>query len=169
VAYLMHRNDEAESRIRQTLELDPNYPQAHFRLGLVQIQQRRYPEAIASIKRSIDLGVFYPQGAAGLAFAYGVSGDRAAAMRIVEDLQQRRSAGELVPPYATAVAYAGLGDVTRGLEWLNRGIDERDIYIPENFFDRQLDPLRKDPRFQAVLVRMDLARPRPDSAGAPAP
>jgi eukaryotic-like serine/threonine-protein kinase len=169
VAYLMHRNDEAESRIRQTLELDPNYPQAHLRLGLVQIQQRRYPEAIASIKRSIDLGVFYPQGAAALAFAYGVSGDRAAAMRIVEDLQRRRSAGELVPPYATAVAYAGLGDVTRGLEWLNRGIDERDIYIPENFFDPQLDPLRKDPRFQAVLARMDLARPRPDSVGAPAP
>ncbi len=37
--------------------LDPNYAQAHFRLGLVQIQQRRYPEAIASLQRSIDLGV----------------------------------------------------------------------------------------------------------------
>jgi TolB-like protein len=158
VSYLMHRNDEAATHIRQTLDLDPNYAQAHFRLGLVQIQQRRFPEAIASFQRAIDLGVFYPQGAEGLAYAYAVSGDRGAAMKIVNDLE-RRSAHELVPPVAIAVAYAGLGDVTQGIRWLNRGIDEHDIYIPENFFDPLLDPLRKDPRFEAVLQRMDLARP----------
>jgi eukaryotic-like serine/threonine-protein kinase len=155
VSYLMHRNDEAAARIRQTLELDPNYAQAHFRLGLVQIQQRRYPDAIASFKRAIDLGVFYPQAAAGLAFAYGVSGDRGAAMRIVNDLK-RRSATELIPPFAIAAAYAGLGDATRGIEWLNRGIDQRDIYIPENFFEPLLDPLRSDPRFERVMTRMGL-------------
>jgi len=54
------------------------------------------------------------------------------------------------------MAYAGLGDATRGIEWLNRGIDQRDIYIPENFFDPLLDPLRKDPRFRRVLTRMGL-------------
>ena len=154
-SYLMHRNDEAAAHIRQTLELDPNYAQGHFRLGLVQIQQHHYPEAIASLKRAIDLGAFYPQAAAGLAFAYAVSGDREAAMRIVNDLK-RRSARELVPPVHIAMAYAGLGDATRGIEWLNRGIDQRDIYIPENFFDPLLDPLRKDPRFRRVLTRMGL-------------
>jgi hypothetical protein len=46
----------------------------HLRLGFVEIQQRRYPEAIASIKRAIDLGVFYPYAAGGLAFAYAASG-----------------------------------------------------------------------------------------------
>jgi tetratricopeptide (TPR) repeat protein len=158
VSYLMRRNDEAAAHIRQTLELDPNYAQAHLRLGLVRIQQRRYPEAIASIQRSIDLGVFYPHAAAGLAFAYARSGNRDAAMRIVNDLK-RRSARELVPPVAIAVAYAGLGDATRGIEWLNRGIDQRDIYIPENFFEPLLDPLRSDPRFEQVSARMGLERP----------
>ena len=162
VSYLMHRNDEAEARVRQALALNPNYSQAHFRLGLVQIQQRRYPEAIASFKRSLDLGVFYPLGASGLAFAYGVSGNRAGAMEIVNDLK-RRSGRELVPPVSIAIAYAGLDDATRGLEWLNRGIDERDIYIPENFFQPLLDPLRKDPRFQQVLKRMGLEWTRADS------
>jgi eukaryotic-like serine/threonine-protein kinase len=157
VSYLMHRNDEAAARIRQTLELDPNYAQAHFRLGLVQIQQRRYPEAIASFKRAIDLGVYYPQAAAGLAFAYAVSGDRRAAMGVVDDLK-RRSARELVPPVAIASAYAGLGDATRGIEWLNRGIDQKDIYIPENFSEPLLDPLRSDPRFAQVLARMGIKR-----------
>jgi len=155
VSYLMHQNDEAAAHIRQALELDPNYAQGHLRLGLVQIQQRRYPEAIASLQRAIDLGTFYPYAAAGLAFAYAVSGNRGAAMSIVDDLK-RRSARELVPPWAIAVAYAGLGDATRGIEWLNRGIGQRDIYIPENFFEPLLDPLRRDPSFEQVLTRMGL-------------
>jgi serine/threonine protein kinase/tetratricopeptide (TPR) repeat protein len=155
VSYLMHRNDEAEAHIHQVLELDPNYAQAHFRLGLVRIQQHRYPEAITSFKRAIELGAFYPQSAAALGFAYGVSGDREAAMKIVNDLKQR-SARELVPPVHIATAYAGLGDLTRAFEWLNRGIDEKDIYIPENFSEPLLDPLRKDPRFAQVLTRMGL-------------
>jgi serine/threonine protein kinase/tetratricopeptide (TPR) repeat protein len=165
VSYLMHRSDEAEAHIRQALELDPNYAQAHWRLGLVQIQQRRYPEAIASIQRAIDLGVFYPYAAAGLAFAYAVSGDRGAAMRTVNDLK-RRSDRELIPPFSIAAGYAGLGDATRGIEWLNRGIDQHDIYIPENFSEPLLDPLRKDPRFEEVLTRMGLERSLRDSSAA---
>jgi serine/threonine-protein kinase len=160
VYYLMHQNDEAEARIRQALALDPNYAQAHVRLGFVQIQQRRYSEAIASLKRAIDLGVFYPYGASALAYAYAASGDRAAARGVIDDLK-RRSARELVPPVHIAIAYGGLGDVTQGIAWLNRGIDQHDIYIPENFFEPLLDPLRSDPRFARVLTRMGLEGSRP--------
>ena len=168
VSYLMRRNDEAEARMRQVLALDPNYAQAHWRLGLVQIQQRRYPEAIASLKRAIDLGVFYPLAAAALATADAKAGDRAAATAILNDLR-RRSATELVPPVHIAIVYAALADTTRAFEWLNRGIDEKDIYIPENFFDPILDPLRSDPRFAQVLTRMGLEPPPRDSAPAAVP
>ena len=58
----------------RSLELDPNYAQAHFRLGLVLIQQRRYPEAIAEFQRPLDLGMFFRRAAQGLAFAYAASG-----------------------------------------------------------------------------------------------
>ncbi|HET7599640.1 MAG TPA: protein kinase [Gemmatimonadales bacterium] len=165
VSYLMHRTDEAETRIRETLALDSNFAQAHFRVGLVQIQQGRYPAAIASLKRAIELGAFYPQSAAALAVAYAESGDRKAAMAILEDLK-RRAAGELVPPVHVATVYAGLGDLTHGFEWLNRAIDEKDIYIPENFFEPLLDPLRKDPRFREVWRRMGIVPPSSDSSRA---
>jgi tetratricopeptide (TPR) repeat protein len=158
-SYLMRRSEEAEARIRQTLALDPNYAQARYRLGLVEIQQHRYAEAIASFKRAIDLGVFYPQGASGLAAAHAASGDRPAALRILDDLKQR-SAKELVPPFFIAEVYACLGDATQGLIWLNRAIDQKDIYVPENFFDPLLDPLRKDARFAPVLARMGLSKPK---------
>ncbi|MGH7594405.1 MAG: tetratricopeptide repeat protein [Gemmatimonadales bacterium] len=154
VSYLMHRSDEAEAHIREVLDLDPNFAQAHYRLGLAELQQHRYPEAIASLKRSIDLGSFFPQSAAALACALAASGNRREATKIVSDLERRRLAGELVPPMSMAEAYAGQGNITKGFEWLNRGIDEHDIYIPENFFEPLLDPLRKDPRFAQVLTRM---------------
>jgi serine/threonine-protein kinase len=154
VSYLMHRSDEAESRIRLALDLNPNYAQAHWRLGLVQIQQRKYPEAIASIQRSIDLGVFQPYAAGGLMTAYAKSGDRAAATKVLEDLERRLSE-EYVPPVSIAIGYGALGDTIKGLKWLNRAIDEQDIYIPENFFEPLLDPLRNDPQ---ILRRMGLSR-----------
>jgi serine/threonine-protein kinase len=155
VYYLMRQNDEAAAQIGQALALDPNYAQAHVRLGFVQIQQRQYPEAIASLKRGIDLGAFYPYAASGLAYAYAASGDRRAAMTILDELK-RRSAHELVPPIHIAIAYGALGDVTQGIAWLNRGIDQHDLYIPENFFEPLLDPLRRDPRFKEVSTRMGL-------------
>ena len=156
IAYLMHRSDEAEARIRQVLALDPNYAQAHLRLGLVRIQQRRYQEAIVSLERAVDLGVFYPHAAAGLALAHAGAGDRPGARKIVQDLERRRSAGELVPPVMIAAGYGALGDATRGLEWFDRGIAERDTYIPENLFEPFLDPLRSDPGFERIVRRMGL-------------
>jgi tetratricopeptide (TPR) repeat protein len=156
-AYLMHRYAEAEADIRQTLALDPNYAQAHVKLGMIEIQQHRYPEAIASIKRSIDLGMFYPYAAAALAQAYGGAGDRAAAAGVIDDLK-RRAGREYVPPVHIAIAYAGVGDLPTAVDWLTRGVDQHDIYIPENFFEPLLDPLRADPRYPQLVRRMGLGR-----------
>src|SRR5260370_12767371 len=159
VYYLMHQTDSAEAHIRQTLALNPNYAQGHWRLGLVQIQRGRYAEAIGSIQRAIDLGVFQPHAAGGLACAQAMAGHREVAFAIVNDLK-RRASRELIPPFDIAAAYAGLGDPTQGIAWLNRGIDEKDVYIPENFFEPLLDPLRSDSRFSDILKRMGL-KPAP--------
>jgi TolB-like protein/Tfp pilus assembly protein PilF len=157
VYYLMHRNEEAVEQVRGTLALDQNYGHGHFLLGLAQLQQGHHAAAIASLRQALEFGGFYPHVAAALVFAYAVSGDRAAAKRLLEELRVR-STGEYVPPFAFAVSFAGLGDTTRAIEWLHRGIDERDIFMPENFFDPLLDPLRGDPRFTRVVQRMGLAR-----------
>ena len=68
--------------------------------------------------------------------------------------------GELVPAVTIAVTYGALGDRSRGIEWLHRAIDEKDIFVPENFSDHWLEPLRGDPRFAEVEQRLGL-RPQP--------
>jgi serine/threonine-protein kinase len=156
VAYLRHRNDVAEARMREVIALDPNYAQVHLRLAYVLVQQRRFDEALAEMRRALALGAFYPHAAPGLAHAHAGAGRRDSALAVVRDLLARREAGEYIPSVFVAAAYAAVGDTTRAFEWLNRGIDERDIYIPENFFEPFLDPLRGDPRYGRVLERMGL-------------
>ena len=153
--YLMHRYDEAEKRIKETLDLDPNYADALHQLGLVHVQQRRLAEGIAEMRRSVELGGFQEDLAGGLANAYGVSGDRASFDKIVADLE-KRIADRSFGPFPLAMAYTGLGDTTRALDYLNRAIDVKDIFLPEDFFDPQLDPLRRDPRFRKIEKRMGL-------------
>jgi TolB-like protein/Tfp pilus assembly protein PilF len=151
--YLMHRYDEAEKRLKETLDLDPNYPHALYILGLIHVQQRRHAEGIAEMRRSVELGGFQEDLAGGLAYAYGVSGDRASFNKLVAELEKRMANGSF-GPFPLALAYTGLGETTRAFEYLNRAIDVHDIFLPEDFFDPQLDPLRRDSRFAKVEERM---------------
>jgi hypothetical protein len=69
------------------------------------------------------------------------------------ELTERAKRGEF-GAFTLAVAYGGLGETDRGIAELHRAIDERDIFMPEVFFDPLLDPLRRDPEFRKVEERM---------------
>jgi tetratricopeptide (TPR) repeat protein len=123
--------------------------------GLVHIQQRRYAKAIDEIRRSIELGGFQEDIGGALGYAYGASGNRAAAENYIAQLEAGLAKGS-VGPYALALAHTGLGETTRALMYLNRAIDVHDAFLPEDFFDPLLDGLRRDPRFKRVEARMGL-------------
>ncbi len=156
VYYLMHRNDEAEAQVRRTVALDPNYPHGSMVLGLVFIAKGRYAEAIQALQRGIELGGDYDIQYAALIFAHASAGDRATALKLLDEVIERSKRGEF-GPFTLAIAYSGLGEIDRGIAALHRAVDERDIFMPEIFFDPLLDPLRKDPRFRKVEERMGVA------------
>ena len=155
IYYLMNRNDDAEAQVRRTLALDPNYPHGSLILGLVFIAEERYAEAIQALRQAIELGGDYDLQHAALICAYARSGDRATALRLLGELTEREKLGEF-GPFTLAMAYTGLGQTDRAIAALHQAIDERDIFMPEVFFDPLLHPLRKDPRFRRVEERMGL-------------
>ena len=61
-----------------------------------------------------------------------------------------------VPPSAFAWIYLGLGDVDRAFEWLDRAIDARDQLMMPIKSCPIFDPIRADPRFAALLHKMNL-------------
>jgi len=52
--------------------------------------------------------------------------------------------------HSYAVCYAQWGDTTKALEWLETALRLRDVGLQSLKVDPLLDPLRKDPRFQAI-------------------
>ena len=157
IYYLMDRSQEAEAQVRQVLALDPNYAHAFFILGMIQAQQGRPREAVTSLGKALELGGFNGHVAAARAAAYAAAGDRSAAEETLRDFE-RRATREYMSPFAFAVAYGALGQRSRGIEWLLRGVEQRDNVMSENFFDPLLDPLRLDPRYPEVLALMGLAK-----------
>jgi serine/threonine protein kinase/Tfp pilus assembly protein PilF len=156
VLYLLHRTDEAMAIVSQIPALDPHYSHAHFIIGLVHMQAGNLGAAIASLERALSLGGFYACAYGALVFAYGVSGNREAANRMLDDLRAR-SLREYVPPFAVALSVLGLGDTTETFSLLNRAVDEKDVLLAENFFDPLFDILRSDDRYPVLLQRMGIS------------
>jgi hypothetical protein len=121
------------------------------------VQQGRPREAVTSLGQALELGGFNGHVAAARAVAYVAAGDRPAAEGILRDFE-RRATREYMSPFAFAVACGALGQRSRGIEWLLRGIEQHDNLMPENFFDPLLDPVRLDPRYPKVLALMGLAK-----------
>ena len=75
--------------------------------------------------------------------------DTVAARATVDSMLAARTPGYF-NPLALARAYAALGDVDRGIEWLHRAFEERTIWLIYVRVDDELAPLRADPRYAAL-------------------
>jgi hypothetical protein len=59
-----------------------------------------------------------------------------------------------VSPYNIAVIYAGLGDATNAVAWLDKAFVEHTGLMVYVFLDPRLKPLRGNAQFQAILRGM---------------
>ena len=53
-------------------------------------------------------------------------------------------------------AYGSIGQIEEAFRWLEQAYSERDPDLPSLAIDPTLDPLRKDPRYRALVERMGL-------------
>jgi len=64
-----------------------------------------------------------------------------------------------VNPYLWAVLYAGLGENAAALDQLERVVTERHVGALFMATEPELDSLRNDPRFRALLARVHPTTP----------
>jgi hypothetical protein len=62
-----------------------------------------------------------------------------------------------VPPHATALVYAGLGQHDQALDWLDRACDAHDVHLALIPADPKWDPFRSDAGFLALVKRCGFA------------
>jgi len=91
-----------------------------------------------------------------LGLAYGLAGRGSEARAILEELTTRRRKS-YVPPWAMAAICRGLGEVEQALEWLEKGLEERDVIEVTGLkTDPRYFNFRGHPRYQALLRKMNL-------------
>jgi len=153
--FLGRRYDQAIDQGRKTLEMDSNFYTAHFFLAMVFTQVKRNEEAIEEARKAVSLSAGALQALGTLGHAYGVSGRRAEAQKVLAELGNL-SKRRYVDPSNIALVHVGLGDKARALELLEKAYEDHAMRLLYVKVYPQFDPLRGEPRFQDLLRRMRL-------------
>ncbi len=153
IMYLAHSFEEAAALLVHTCEKSPEHFLPHLRLGLVRIQQRRYKDAIAVIKKAIRLADGSTETLATLGMAYAASGNGRGARQILDRLG-RLKGKRYVLPYNIAKIHASARDRAKTFEWLETAYEGGNPDLIELNSEPVFDWIRADPRFQQLMRRI---------------
>ena len=147
------RYDEAIAQLHKTLEMDPGFYLAHLVLGQALDAKGAHDAAIVECQKARALNDD-PAVLGVLGRSYGLSGKKMEAEKILNQLK-KLSQERYVAAYSFGLVCLGLGDKEEALRWLEQSYQDRagsDIgYIR---VDPLLDPLRGDPRFEALAEKI---------------
>jgi len=155
--YCGRRYDDTIVEARKALSMQPDAPVALSALGLSLHEKRQYGEVIAAAARLY--ASWMPDVKEALERGYAETG-YVGAWRKAADVEEAKHGGEPGVANDLAQDYMMLGDKARALDWLERACDARDPNVPYIRCFPLFDPLRSEPRFQAVVRRLNL----PDDA-----
>jgi TolB-like protein/Flp pilus assembly protein TadD len=142
-SYLAHRYEEARAANAEAISLDPDLLRAYEYRGLTNYQLGDLAAARATCEARPD----YWGTQWCLALVYqklGRPADAQAAAAKIEAMQGDTAA------YQYSTIYAQWGDTPKALEWLESAMRLRDPGLSLLKTDPLMDPLRKQPRYQAI-------------------
>jgi TolB-like protein/tetratricopeptide (TPR) repeat protein len=153
--WLARDYDRAMQQARFYEEIYPQSYMAHFMIGDIYRDSGRFEESIEPQRRAVELSGGAPQMLGWLGLNLAKSGKTAEARSILRQLET--IAGErYVLPTNFVWIYVGLEEYDSAFAWMERAIDDRDsIIIPIKSY-AFFDPMRSDPRFLALLHKMNL-------------
>ena len=176
------RCDDAIPEVERAVLENPVYPNFQSGLAEVYLNCRRYGRAIEEFEKALplardsdaiyrDIGdayFFEGQYSSALAsyrktrwvpgWAYVPLGDRRRALAQIDTLTGDWAAGTAAPyvPYLLARLYTTLGDRDQAITWLERLSGARAGLVVYLKVQPHFDPLRGEPRFQALLRKAGL-------------
>ena len=173
----MGRSAEGLAAARRAVMLDPLNLLTHFSLGRALHYARRYSEAVAAYKDGLALSPEDAQIGVFLGLEYYLLGDFESARAACEphpeywasglclamtyeklgrhtqaeaELRKLKASSGDAAAYTYASIYSQWGNTKQGLEWLEKALQRRDQGLQVLKTDPLMDPLRREPRFQAV-------------------
>jgi TolB-like protein/Flp pilus assembly protein TadD len=152
VYFNARRYDETEAQARKTLEMDSRFYVAHYYLGEALQFRGKPTQALAEYQKSFELNND-PFSLAMVGQAYARKGEVEEARKVLARLTEEAKS-RYISPYALAVVLTALGDKAHAIDELERNYDEAGFYISLIKVDPLFDPLRGDPRFDALVQKI---------------
>jgi TolB-like protein len=141
---------EARKALRTPLEIEPEGSGAQWELGMISLLEHKPQIALAEFSRNhADPG-------------FRLTGIAVAENDLGHAAQSQRALDELISKYAhssafqVAQVYAWRREPDKAFEWLNRAYAQRDTGIAELTYDVFIARVRDDPRYGAMLKKLNL-------------
>jgi serine/threonine-protein kinase len=151
--YFTRNYDQAIEQFQKTLELDPNFPPVRIFLPAAYEQKGMVDQAIAAFQKGLPSkeSSEWPLIMGGLGHAYGVSGKKAEAGAVLNELKDSPEQA-----YSKALVYAGLGEKDQAFAWLEEACKQHSFQIQFLKLEPRWDSLRADSRFADIVRRIGL-------------
>jgi TolB-like protein/Tfp pilus assembly protein PilF len=149
------RFDRALAEASRLLTLDPKAYWGHYVSAACYREQGLFKEAIAACRQAVEVSGNAPVMLGWLGLILGRGGEQDEARALLKRLREIAPQVYL-PPTSFAWIHLGLGEIDEAFHWLGRAVEECDQYVMPIKSYAFLDPIRKDPRFVALLRRMNL-------------
>jgi TolB-like protein/DNA-binding winged helix-turn-helix (wHTH) protein/cytochrome c-type biogenesis protein CcmH/NrfG len=153
ILYLARRHEASIEQSRRTLELDPFYGPMYLLLGRNYDALGQPEAAVEAYLTPLSFSETNGETVAALRGAARRGGPTEFWKVRLEYLLKESH----VRPAAVAMAYVKTGDHDQAIAWLERLYAERGAWVTGLKVQPVWDPLRPDPRFQALLRRANLA------------
>jgi adenylate cyclase len=157
VFFFVRDYDRAAAQFTKTLELYPGYAAVHEYFGEVYAKKEMPFEAITQWCAALRLNG-QVEDARLLEQVFATAGFDAAvrtlAQRQLEALDGKRARGDYVPAAHYLFAQVRRGNIDEAFTYLPEVVEERDWFALQLRVNPMLDPLRDDPRFEALVPRV---------------
>ncbi|UCG62335.1 MAG: protein kinase [Candidatus Zixiibacteriota bacterium] len=155
--YLLHRFDDALTMLHRAAELDPTFSYTYFIMGMAYLRKEQFDKAIETLQKERALtGGANPVVVVPLGTAYARMGDRKKADEVLAGVEEIMK-HEYISPFYLGQLYFALGKLDEGFELFEKAYNERDIYLRFLKAHPIEDEVRADPRYKALLKKMNLA------------
>jgi len=149
--------DSMHKQGKKLIELEPNFFGGHWLIGSEFWTKGRYEQAISKYQTAVALGGGQ-NVLVNLGCLYGIVGERDKAQQVLNELQEL-SASQYLLPYSIALVYAGLGEVDRAFEWLEKSYEQREgLLLAFKHTASRIPGFSSDPRLADLLRRIGLPK-----------